>query len=711
MRRFTPVTTALAAALTLALLPGSAAAAPCPGAAECPYTSVTQVAAPPAASEIRSPGPLALGSGGTVWIADGATRRVMHFDADGAFLGSVGEGVLQGFIAALAVSPATGDVYVNESFPVNRIVRFSASGNLLGTLGKGTGLGQVNFPTGLAVRPGAGPKAGRLYVSDNVNGGRLQSFSAALDAPVLEGETSGIGEAQLAFNPTGTQLWALPGPNTLRAYDPDDLGLGALVTACPSGTAVGQCQMEGNPSTLSVDAEGKVWIADRANDRIQRFDPNGLNPVAYGSSGGGDLGFVRPLAAVADGGSLWVTDVSGRVRRFDRGTLALQRTFGGPSGTGLRGPKVALAPGGEILQFDGGAGLIRRSTANGTTLATFGQLGPAQGQTIRGAAIATDAGGNLLVLDQDGVRLQKLTPSGGLAWALGPLPDGDPDRLQNGLGVAAGPGGEVFVANANGRNVVVASAAGTVVRRFGSDGTGDGQFKFPAGVVVDDGVVFVLDSTRGDIQRFTPEGQFLGRFGAPGGGPGEFLSPRGIAADGRGSIYVLDGGNSRVVAFGRDGAPRGAFGEPGTGPGQLTNPSSIAADAGAVVVSEVSGRVQRFALVQPAAAPPPAGGPGPGAKPAPLTAGAVFALPSAKRCVKRGAKLTLRFRRPRGVTIERVEVLQGKRRLVRRSGAKARRTITVRAPRKGRSFTLRLRVTPRGGKTVATTRTYRLCPR
>ncbi len=255
----------------------------------------------------------------------------------------------------------------------------------------------------------------------------------------------------------------------------------------------------------------------------------------------------------------------------------------------------------------------------------------------------------------------------------------------------------------------MASAAGTVVRRFGSDGTGDGQFKFPAGVVVDGGVVFVLDSTRGDIQRFTPEGQFLGRFGAPGGGPGEFLSPRGIAADGRGSIYVLDGGNSRVVAFGRDGTPRGAFGEPGTGPGQLTNPASIAADAAAVVVSEVSGRVQRFALVQPAAAPPPAGGPGPGAKPAPLTAGAVFALPSAKRCVKRGTKLTLRFRRPRGVTIDRVEVLQGKRRLLRRTGAKARRTITVRAPRQGRSFTLRLRVTPRGGKTIATTRTYRLC--
>lgn len=85
-----------------------------------------------------------------------------------------------------------------------------------------------------------------------------------------------------------------------------------------------------------------------------------------------------------------------------------------------------------------------------------------------------------------------------------------------------------------------------------------------------------------------------------------------------------------------------------------------------------------------------------------------FRLPSNRRCLKRPAKLTLSYLKPGGVTIDRVEVVIGKRRLVRRSGSAARRTVTLkRLPSK--KFTLKLRVTPKGQKAVSASRTYRVC--
>lgn len=91
-----------------------------------------------------------------------------------------------------------------------------------------------------------------------------------------------------------------------------------------------------------------------------------------------------------------------------------------------------------------------------------------------------------------------------------------------------------------------------------------------------------------------------------------------------------------------------------------------------------------------------------------FTAATAFTLPSAKRCLKRPAKLTLRFRKPAGVTVDRVEVLIGKRRLALRTGSKARRAITLtKLPTK--RFTLTLKVRPRGGATKTTKRTYTVC--
>lgn len=124
---------------------------------------------------------------------------------------------------------------------------------------------------------------------------------------------------------------------------------------------------------------------------------------------------------------------------------------------------------------------------------------------------------------------------------------------------------------------------------------------------------------------------------------------------------------------------------------------------------------------KPAAAPPatptkpggtpaiPPTGPTPAAEP-PTTfkATSAFTLPSNRRCLRRPPKLTLTFRRPTGATIDRVEVFAGSRRLLRRIGPTARRSIILRKLPSKR-FTLTLKVTLRGGTKVIAKRSYRVC--
>ena len=54
---------------------------------------------------------------------------------------------------------------------------------------------------------------------------------------------------------------------------------------------------------------------------------------------------------------------------------------------------------------------------------------------------------------------------------------------------------------------------------------------------------------------FTSSGAFLAKWGTQGSGDGQFYSPEGIAVDGTGNVYVADTGNNRVQVFGRSPTP------------------------------------------------------------------------------------------------------------------------------------------------------------
>jgi DNA-binding beta-propeller fold protein YncE len=68
------------------------------------------------------------------------------------------------------------------------------------------------------------------------------------------------------------------------------------------------------------------------------------------------------------------------------------------------------------------------------------------------------------------------------------------------------------------------------VKKWGSMGTGDGQFNTPYGVDVDSaGNVWVVERNGDRVQKFDKDGNFVFKFGSLGAGEGQFDFPRMVA--------------------------------------------------------------------------------------------------------------------------------------------------------------------------------------
>jgi len=103
--------------------------------------------------------------------------------------------------------------------------------------------------------------------------------------------------------------------------------------------------------------------------------------------------------------------------------------------------------------------------------------------------------------------------------------------------------------------VDIAPAAATFERKWGTSGTGNGQFSAPRGIAVDTaGVVYVVDTGNNRIQKFDKNGTYLTKWGSAGTGNGQFSAPEGIAVDDSSNVYIVDTGNNRIQKFDKNGA-------------------------------------------------------------------------------------------------------------------------------------------------------------
>jgi DNA-binding beta-propeller fold protein YncE len=186
-----------------------------------------------------SPVALALGSGGTVFVADTGLKQVFLLDRDGILIRTFATQGLER-PAGLAWDEATQRLFVLDSLR-HRIAVFDVNGTLLGNLGEGgDNDGQFNHPTHLAF-----DASGTLLVTDALNF-RIQ-----------------------ALDQKGGFLWKF-----------GKAGNGAGDFAAPKG--------------IASDSAGHVYVVDALFDSVQIFDRQGQLLLAFGERGAGRGQFILP---------------------------------------------------------------------------------------------------------------------------------------------------------------------------------------------------------------------------------------------------------------------------------------------------------------------------------------------------------------------------------------------------------------------------------
>ena len=90
--------------------------------------------------------------------------------------------------------------------------------------------------------------------------------------------------------------------------------------------------------------------------------------------------------------------------------------------------------------------------------------------------------------------------------------------------------------------------------KWGSNGTGDGQFMRPHGIDFDSqGNVYVSDRDLNNIQKFTSDGQFITKWGQKGTEPGDMTDPYSNVLDNNDNVYEVDKANHRIQKFSSNG--------------------------------------------------------------------------------------------------------------------------------------------------------------
>jgi DNA-binding beta-propeller fold protein YncE len=158
--------------------------------------------------------------------------------------------------------------------------------------------------------------------------------------------------------------------------------------------------------------------------------------------------------------------------------------------------------------------------------------------------------------------------------------------------------GNVYAADTLNNRIQKFNSSGGFITEWGSSrGSRDGQFQIPCDIAVDSsGNVYVADSWNNRIQKFTSSGRFLTKWGTYGTGDGQFAYPQGVAVDPSGNVYVVDTYSNRIQKFDSSGVFITKWGCWGEGDGQFQEPLGIAVDSSGnvYVVDRYNHRIQKF---------------------------------------------------------------------------------------------------------------------
>jgi len=466
---------------------------------------------------------------------------------------------------------------------------------------------RFNLPEGVVV-----DNVGNVYVADTYNN-VIRRITAAGVVTTLAGTAGSIFAKGVAVDNSGNIYFSAM--QTIQKIT--TAGIKTTLAGGSQGSAdgTGAAARFSNPSGVTVDAAGNVYVADRDNDTIRKIDAAGVVTTLAGTAGqtgstdgtGVAARFNHPSGVTIDSaGTIYVGDSGNNtIRKITAAgvvtTLAGTPGSGGSiDGTGaaarFRYPwGVAVDSAGNIYVADYSNHTVRKVTAAGVVTTLAGTASSPAGRDDLGAAarfhyptgVAVDSAGNVYVADQFNHTIRKVTGAGvvttlaGITGTSGSTDGtGAAARFLSLNGMAVDNANNIYVTDDDNHTIRKITAAGDVTTLAGTagqsgstDGTGAAaRFFSPHGMAVDSaGNLYVADQTNETIRKITAAGVVTTLAGAPGisgstdgtGAAARFYRPDGLAIDNAGNLYVADNYNHTIRKVTAAGVVTTLAGAPG----------------------------------------------------------------------------------------------------------------------------------------------------
>jgi len=393
------------------------------------------------------------GDANYIYVADTGNNQVQVFNrATRAYVAAIGTGWGDGndqFKNPTDVAvDAVGHLYVAD-FVNTRVQQFTRSGSTWTYL-------RTYGTTGVP------------YVTDGYHYNTPSNVAVAADGSIYLTEDKGHRLVKLRSD--GTPIWTVGAAGVKGDWDasndrlnnPDDLALDANGRVYVANRWHGRVQIYNSdgsyyatvdgldcPGGLTIGPNGHLYVADTCNHTVKIYDTNLLLVATLGTpgvSGADNVHFNSPEDIAVDGsGTIYVSDGGNHRVQVFNANRQYMRTMGE---TGISGRDFAHFNGPNNLFVDSANRLyvgdewnhrIQVFDANGVYLTTIGgSAGPRTGQFRGARGVAVDNAGNIYVADSLNHRIQKFAP-GVPGWKQVNINGfGDPANRINSLGVFGG---------------------------------------------------------------------------------------------------------------------------------------------------------------------------------------------------------------------------------------------------------------------------------